>query len=421
MQALLALGGGVIVVSAILAAMGFRGREQVVGIDLGTTFSVVAIRQGDKVTVLPDRFTGKLLVPSVVSYLENGTAVVGDAAVALRATRPLHTVFNAKRFIGSKFGNVAHDASMHPYQVAPNVTATNLGLDAKDVAAGFVIPEKENEATWVSPITIGAEIVKHMKESITEFIGYPIGRAVICVPAKFGPNQTHATKLAFEKAGFKVMRVMDEPTAAAVAYNLHKGSKVRHVLVYDLGGGTLDTSMLFMNGKSVSVLGVAGDDRLGGSDFDHRMVDILLEKLKASTPSSLRVATSDTPPNVEPCTKDGLHVAGERAKCALSSSTTADVLCKAEGGSIRTLTVTRQEFEKASEDLFLRALDPVKKVLEDQVMEVHHVDDIVLVGGATRMPRVRTMLQDFFGPDQKLHTEIDPDVTIAFGAANIVD
>jgi molecular chaperone DnaK (HSP70) len=415
MQWLLAVGGCLVVVSAIMAALGFRGREQIVGIDLGTTFSVVALRQQDKVTVLPDRITGRLLVPSVVTFAQNGwqLPVVGEEATALRGERPRSTIYNAKRFIGRTFDEVADDASNHRFVVAPNASGDADELP-EDAAAGFIIPGNSTSERWISPIDVGAEVVKHLMSSVAHYLGYPIHRAVICVPAKFGSRETAATVKAFEKGGIKVMRVLEEPTAAAIAYNLHKVSAVRHVLVYDIGGGTLDTSLLYMNGKSVSVLGVAGDDHLGGSDFDHRMQSLLEAKLAKAAPE-------DAVPALPECTSSGLGVPSERAKIALSTELSTVVRCLASDGKARSMTVSREEFEAACKDLFERAVEPIKTVLSDQVMTQEHVDDVVLVGGASRMPQLRELLRRYFGDGKRLHTDIDPDVTVAYGAANIVD
>jgi len=413
MQELFVLGGLLAVISAVLAAYGFRGREQVVGIDLGTTFSVVALRSQDKVTVIPDRFTGKLLIPSVVAYLQNGSVFVGDPAVRLRDEFPERTIFNSKRFIGRAMHEVTEDAASHPFNTTHNGSSTALS-NASQAAAGFFFPNNYG-GKWISPVDVGASVVKHMKLNVHSYIGYPIKRAVICVPAKFSPKETKATQQAFEKAGIKVMRVLEEPTAAAVAYNLHKTSGVRHVLVYDIGGGTLDTSLLYMNGKAVNVLGIAGDDHLGGSDFDRRMQELLQTKL----PMARRLA--DYSPPLHRCDKSSLNIIGEEAKIKLSSERSIEVQCLADDGIARSMVVTREEFETSSADLFDRAIQPVEQVLSDQMMTADNIDDVVLVGGASRTPRLRELLQQFFGPSKRLHTEIDPDITVAYGAANIVD
>lgn len=424
------IAGAFVVLAAVMAAMGYRGREQIVGIDLGTTFSVVAVKSHQpgpdfgKITVLPDRHTGKLLVPSVVSFMPHRT-VVGQAAVDMRDKHPRHVVFNTKRFIGRSMAEVAEDRETQAYKVGGNTSAA-VGAPPEEVASGFLIPKTlkdgELEERWVSPIDAGAAVVKHLASSVAVAMGYDIKRAVICVPAKFGVQEAKATRLAFEQAGFKVMRVLDEPTAAAVAYNLHKDTGARTVLVYDIGGGTLDTSLLFMNGHAVSMLGVAGDDRLGGSDFDKKVLKLLQEKLPTA-------AESEAPPSdkfgVSPlhlCDRNGLHQLAEEAKIRLSSEATVEVQClDTSSKSARTIGITVKEFEDASKDLFDRAIHPVEKVLEDQRMEASDVDDVVLVGGASRTPRLRTLLREYFGDGKRLHTDIDPDVTVAYGAANILD
>ncbi|CAE7233816.1 unnamed protein product [Symbiodinium sp. CCMP2592] len=435
MQYLLALGGLVVLVSSILAALGFRGRPQVVGIDLGTTFSVVALKATDgTISIIPDHATGKQLLPSVVTFLADGKVVVGERAVTNRGQYPQHTVFNAKRFIGRRLGEVSAEAADHAYRVAANFTTGSHEPSAANLSgpAGFAV-ELAGGERWISPVEVGAELVGHMRRSISHSLGFDISRVVICVPAKFGVSETKATQEAFERAGMKVMRILEEPTAAAVAYNLHQGEGVRHVLVYDIGGGTLDTSLLYMNGNAVSVLSVSGDDHLGGSDFDtqmRRLLESKLERQEASV-SSGGVAK-------ERCDSSGLHILAEAVKIRLSNATKAETICRDSDGIDRVLArspevsgsfdehltetvVTRTEFEESAAELFGRAMAPVQKVLEDQMMKADHIDDVVLVGGASRMPKLRELLQEFFGPTKRLHTEIDPDITVAWGAASVLD
>jgi len=418
MQYLLALGGLVVLVSSILAALGFRGRPQVVGIDLGTTFSVVALKATDgTISIIPDHATGKQLLPSVVTFLADGKVVVGERAVTNRGQYPQHTIFNAKRFIGRRLGEVSAEAADHAYRVAANFTAGSHEPSAANLSgpAGFAV-ELAGGERWISPVEVGAELVGHMRRSISHYLGFDISRVVICVPAKFGVSETKATQEAFERAGMKVMRILEEPTAAAVAYNLHQGEGVRHVLVYDIGGGTLDTSLLYMNGNAVSVLSVSGDDHLGGSDFDTQMRRLLESKLErqAASVSSGGVAK-------ERCDSSGLHILAEAVKIRLSNASKAETICRDSDGIDRVLVVTRTEFEESAAELFGRAMAPVQKVLEDQMMKAEHIDDVVLVGGASRMPKLRELLQEFFGPTKRLHTEIDPDITVAWGAASVLD
>jgi len=417
MQYMIVLVGMLVLVSAILAALGFRGRPQVVGIDLGTTFSVVAMRATDGViSVIPDHITGKQLLPSVVTIMENGTVVVGDRAVELRGAHPERTIFNAKRFMGKTLGEVSLDKDNHPYRVLSNFTSTSDESKAANSSgpAGFAIALEKGQERWFSPIDIGAEVVGHIRESIQKHLGFGIRNVVICVPAKFTYAQTKATQEAFEQAGFKVARVLEEPTAAAVAYNLHQGTGVRYVLVYDIGGGTLDTSLLYMNGRSVSVLGVAGDDHLGGSDFDVQ-TRLLLESKLDTAPSMEHSELAK-----ESCDSTGLHILAEAVKIRLSIERSVETRCHHADGQDRILVTSREEFEDATAELFGRAMAPVDKVLSDQMMKPADVSDIVLVGGASRTPKLRTLLQDYFGPQKSLHTEIDPDITVAWGAASIL-
>ncbi|CAK9017778.1 unnamed protein product [Durusdinium trenchii] len=418
MQYLIALAGLVVLVSAVLAALGFRGRPQVVGIDLGTTFSVVALKATDgTVSIIPDHLSGKQLLPSVVTYMSNGKVLVGDLAVAQRGRHPERTIFNAKRFIGRELGEVSQETASHAYRVFGNFSDSSRDPSASDPksSAGFGVELDGQKERWISPIDVGAEVVGHMRRSVSQYLGFEISRAVICVPAKFGFRETKATQEAFEHAGMKVMRILEEPTAAAVAYNLHKGEGVRHVLVYDIGGGTLDTSLLYMNGNSVSVLSVAGDDHLGGSDFDVQMLRLLTKKLEEG-----QVQIAD-PSAKENCESSGLHILAEDLKIRLSSQLQAETRCRHSDGKDRVFVVTREDFENASSELFSRAMAPVEKVLDDQMMSSEHISDVVLVGGASRTPKLRQLLQDFFGPSKRLHTEIDPDITVAWGAASVLD
>ncbi|CAE7257539.1 HSPA5 [Symbiodinium natans] len=426
MQYLLALGGVVVVagcmrislVSSILAALGFRGRPQVVGIDLGTTFSVVALKATDgTISIIPDHVTGKQLLPSVVTFMADGKIIVGDGAVENRGRYPQHTIFNAKRFIGRRLGEVSLEAGTHAYHVSANFTKDSRSPSATDLSgpAGFAVAFADGTERWISPVEVGAEVVRHMRRSVSRHLGFEISRVVICVPAKFGVAETKATQESFERAGMKVMRILEEPTAAAVAYNLHQGEGVRHVLVYDIGGGTLDTSLLYMNGNAVSVLSVAGDDHLGGSDFDTQMRRLLESKLERG-----EARTSAAGVGKESCDSSGLHILAEAVKIRLSNNSQAEAICHSDGID-RVLVVTRAEFEESAAELFGRAMAPVQKVLDDQMMTADYIDDVVLVGGASRMPKLRELLQEFFGPTKRLHTEIDPDITVAWGAASVLD
>jgi len=373
----------VAVICTILGSMGYRGREQVVGIDLGTTFSVVAIKFGNgTVRVIPDWSSNKLLTPSVVHYFENGTALVGAAAIPYRDSHPADTIFNSKRFIGKMFNEVEQEIKDHKYAV----------ISMEDESAGFHLASSRRRLT---PIDVGKEVLIHMQKSIESFMGYRMTTAIICVPAKFGKAEVQSTKLAFERAGFKVLRIMEEPTAAAVAYGLHETTTAKYVVVFDLGGGTLDISLLWMNGDAVNVVGTAGDDHLGGSDFDH----IVQKRLVTELPN---------------CPYSYLGLLAEQAKIRLSDVESTTITCEN-----KETTLTRETFHRDTDKLFDRVMLPLDKVLEEAMMEPSHVNDVVLVGGATRMPKIREMIRQYFPPSTPVHMDIDPDTTVAYGAANV--
>jgi len=379
---IIAVGILVLIIATILGAMGYRGREQVVGIDLGTTFSVVAVKlNSGEVEVIPDYISLTRLTASVVHYPANGKPLVGAQAIPYRNFDPKNTIYNSKRYIGKRHDEVEDECRNHPYDVISN-----------EGNATFYLPASNRNVTGMD---VGADILRHLHTSIQKNRGYPMSTAVICIPAKFGTREADATKQAFEMAGFKVLRIMDEPTAAAVAYNLHKTMSPKNVLVYDLGGGTLDASLLFMNGDAVTMLGTSGNDHLGGSDFDHVVQKVLARSL----------------PN---CDGSELGVRAEEAKIALSDSETTTVNCNGE-----TTTLSRTAFEEETKHLFDEVLKPLDALLKDSMMEPGHVNDVVLVGGATRMPRIRELLREYFGTRTPVHTYIDPDVTVAIGAANI--
>jgi molecular chaperone DnaK (HSP70) len=360
---------------------GLKGRQFIVGVDLGTTYSVIAIKkthgEGGVVDIIP-LSDGKMLLPSVVSFLD-GEVLVGRPARSKRSDHPDKTIYNAKRFIGRTMAESESHATEVPY----NVTANGTG------PVYFTIGGMN-----ITPVEVGKHVVGVLKDAATAFLGFEPRGAVICVPAKFGVAQTAATREAVEATGLKVQRIMEEPTAAAVAYDLHRGLEPRNVLVYDIGGGTTDVSMLFMNQGSISVQGTHGDEHLGGSDFDEAMYSVLAEKMPD-------------------CPEPRLRVLAEDAKIALSGADETTVNCE------RSLSVTRREFEASSAPLFVRSMIPVDQLLEDLMMEPRHVNDVVLVGGASRTPRLRELLRAKFGG--RVHHDIDPDVTVAWGAANILD
>jgi molecular chaperone DnaK (HSP70) len=412
--------------AAILGAYGYRGREeQIVGIDLGTTFSVVAVKRRETgVEVIRDHLTRKPVMPSMVSYLQNGTVLVGDEAVAHRSANPMQTVFNSKRFIGRPYDEVHEsiDASEHPVQI---VNGTNLPKVKGRLSGARFKVDVAGKEVLVSPEEVGTHIVKRLGVSVEKSLGWAVSRAVICVPAKFSGVQRRSTQHAFEQAGIKVMRIMDEPTAAAVAYNLDLVPEPRNILVYDIGGGTLDTSLLFMNGDSIkqgkhsrgtiTPLATDGDDHLGGADFDQVMFELLRDRLETADASS-----ADAQDLVD-CDETNLRIQAEFVKKQLSSQMHVEFRCRQAGGRVKAFAVTREQYEDRSKHLFDRAIAPVQRVLEEVMMQPDDVHHVVLVGGASRMPKLRELLREFFGEAGKIRHDIDPDLTVAWGAANIVD
>lgn len=492
MSALTLLVGG----CAVLAAMGFKGRVTTVGIDLGTTFSVIAYSHRGKVTVISDKeynvhIRRKLglpsetssgswfnkehsIFPSMVSFLDGGETVVGYAAQARLSDDPRNTIFNAKRFIGRSLEeeDVQLYAESHPYKavaVGNDTTAFgavgfNLSVSGHTVLNNQAWVQKKDQKShkskkeppqpWslVSPEYVGSLVLKHLLSIASYHLGHSMVRnAVVAVPAKFNTEQRRATAAAYKAAGLKVVRVIEEPTAAAVAYRLHKRSNIHHILVYDFGGGTLDVSLLFVSKGSVQVLTTDGDDALGGSDFDLCLHDLLVDRLRRdyafSPPSSTLAeaagagqegskakgkgkAKGGEGQHDNLCSHSALQQKAEQLKKDLSYHDESIVTCSlfslpsSPGGDVLVLekadiTVKTTEFLSTCKALFDRGLEPVERLLHDTGMTPDHVDEVVLVGGTTRIPFVKKQLVDFFG--KPLNDHIDPDVTVAVGAASILD
>lgn len=331
---LLSLALFAVIASATLSAFGFRGRVHTVGIDLGTTFSVVAVKLNGTVEVIPDR-EGRFATPSVVSFRPDGSVLVGHDATPFLAKDPNRTIYNAKRFIGRRFSDavVQEERSRHPFKV--------VAARDDDDAVRFSTDHGE-----IAPEDVGTHILRTLKKSAQIFLGHSQAvTTVVAVPADFGSSARKATRRAFEAAGFSVVRVIDEPTAAAVAYGLHRCSDVHHVLVFDLGGGTLDTSLIHINEGSVQVLLEDGDAHLGGEDFDASMMTLLRRRFAELPPSSSCLSHAS------------LKKMAERAKRELSVSPETSVSCgDSEGrGTFRTV-VSRHDFEEEAADLFDRIL-----------------------------------------------------------------
>lgn len=368
----------------------------VVGIDLGTTYSCVGIFMNDQVEIVAND-QGNRTTPSYVAYTDS-ERLVGDAAKNQCARNTDNTIFDAKRLIGRQFDDkvVQKDIEHFPYKVV---------ADSKNHPSIQV--RYKNEDITLTPEEISAVILSKMKDTVESFTGNKQPDAVITVPAYFNDAQRQATKDAGAIAGLNVLRIINEPTAAAIAYGIDKcKDQCRNVLIFDLGGGTFDVSLLAIEDGVFEVKATAGDTHLGGEDFDNRIVDHLKAELKRKHKiSALNNKASRR-----------LRTAAERAKRSLSSTTSTSIEIDAlvEGIDFNT-TLTRARFEELCNDLFTKCMDPVTSVLRDSKTSKNDVNDIVLVGGSTRIPKVQKLLQDFFN-GKELSKSINPDEAVAYGA-----
>ena len=373
---------------------------KVIGIDLGTTNSCVAVMEGGKPKVI-ENAEGARTTPSVVAFTKDGERLVGMPAKRQAVTNPDNTVFAVKRLIGRRFDDpiTKKDTELVPYEIVrgPNGDAW-VKAGGKDY----------------SPSQVSAFILQKMKETAEAYLGETVTQAVITVPAYFNDAQRQATKDAGQIAGLEVLRIINEPTAAALAYGLEKQDG-KTIAVYDLGGGTFDISILEIGDGVFEVKSTNGDTFLGGEDFDAKIVDYLADRFKAKEGIDLR---SDR------LALQRLKEAAEKAKIELSSASTTEInqpfiTARMEGGQTTPLhlveTITRADLEKLVADLINRTLEPCKKALKDAGIDAKDVADVVLVGGMTRMPRVREVVKEFFGKDP--HTGVNPDEVVAMGAA----
>ena len=422
-------------VCAVMAYMGFRGRVTTVGIDLGTTFSVVGLHRNGKVEIVKDKTSGKMIFPSIVHYASNGEVHVGYEALPYLSTDPKNTIFNAKRFIGRSLEDqdVVEYAKSHPFDVIDLNTATEnaggIGNISMYSQVGFKITASGHPAV-ISPEQVGTEVLKHLLKHTAAYLKHNrVNKAVIAVPAKFTSAQRAATGAAYKAAGLKVVRVLEEPTAAAVAYDLHKKQNIHHILVYDFGGGTLDVSILYVAKGSVQVYATDGDSSLGGSDFDMSLYAYIKRRIyeESGGKVSLDYSSSnyhrgkDADGSAIPCLASNIREEAESIKKKLTTKEAVQFQCTDENDdsqNIVSFTVTREDFERSCDHLFKRSLLPIHRLLDDLEMSVHDIDEIVLVGGSTRMPLIKKALKAFFG--KSLNDEIDPDITVSYGASSVL-
>lgn len=380
--------------------MATKGEGKAIGIDLGTTYSCVGVWQNDRVEIIAND-QGNRTTPSYVAFTDT-ERLIGDAAKNQVAMNPANTVFDAKRLIGRRFSDpsVQSDMKLWPFKVIPGPG------DKPMIVVHFKGEEKQFSAEEISSM-----VLTKMKEVAETFLGHSVKNAVITVPAYFNDSQRQATKDAGAITGLNVMRIINEPTAAAIAYGLDKKasrSGEHNVLIFDLGGGTFDVSLLTIEEGIFEVKATAGDTHLGGEDFDNRLVNHFVSEFK-------RKHKKDISGNARALRR--LRTACERAKRTLSSTTqtTIEIDSLYEGIDFYS-TITRARFEELNMDLFRKCMEPVEKCIRDAKMDKTQVHEIVLVGGSTRIPKVQQLLQDFFN-GKELCKSINPDEAVAYGAA----
>lgn len=374
---------------------------RIIGIDLGTTNSCVAILDGDQPRVL-ENAEGTRTTPSIIAYAEDGEVLVGQPAKRQAVTNPKNTLFAIKRLIGRRFedAEVQRDIKIMPYQI----------VKADNGDAWVEVKGKKLAAPQIS-----AEVLKKMKKTAEDYLGEPVTEAVITVPAYFNDAQRQATKDAGRIAGLEVRRIINEPTAAALAYGMDKKKGDTKVAVYDLGGGTFDISIIEIDDvdgeQTFEVLATNGDTNLGGEDFDSRVINYLVDEFKKEQGIDLRN---------DPLAMQRLKEAGEKAKIELSSASQTEVnlpyiTADATGPKHLNIKVTRAKLESLVDDLIQRTIEPLKQALKDADLSVGDINDIILVGGQTRMPKVQEAVTAFFGKEPR--KDVNPDEAVAVGAA----
>ena len=372
--------------------------DKVIGIDLGTTNSVVAVMEGGDPVVIPNAEGGRT-TPSVVGFTKDGERLVGQIAKRQAVTNPQNTVFSIKRFMGRKMSEVTEEIKRVPYKV---------------VAGPNDVAMVEVQGKRYSPPEISAMILQKMKQTAEDYLGYKVEKAVITVPAYFNDSQRQATKDAGKIAGLDVLRIINEPTAAALAYGLDK-KKDEKVAVFDLGGGTYDISVLELydveGSRQFEVKSTNGDTHLGGDDFDQRVIDWLVTEFKRDQAIDL---------SKDPMALQRLKEAGEKAKMELSTTQTTDInlpfiTADQSGPKHLNYSLTRAKFEQLVDDLIQRTIPPMEQALKDAGIKPNEIDEVLLVGGSTRIPKIQEIVKKFFGKDP--NKGVNPDEVVAIGAA----
>ena len=368
--------------------------EKVIGIDLGTTNSVVSVMEGGEAKVIANQ-EGNRLTPSVVAFTDKGETLVGEPAKRQAVTNPQNTVYSIKRFMGRRHNEVSSEEKIVPYTVIGSPT------DYVKIA----VSGKEH-----TPPEISALVLRKLKESAESYLGHKVNKAVITVPAYFNDAQRQATKDAGQIAGLEVSRIINEPTAAALAYGLEK-KKEEKIVVFDLGGGTFDVSILEVGDELVEVLSTNGDTHLGGDDFDEELINFIADEFKREQGINLRS---------DPMALQRLREAAEKAKKELSASQTTDInlpfiTADASGAKHLQMNINRADFERLIDPLVERCRQPVTNALKDAKLNPSDVDEVVLVGGSTRIPKVQEFVKQMFGKEP--HRGVNPDEVVSVGAA----
>jgi len=368
---------------------------KIIGIDLGTTNSCVAVMEGNEPVVIPNS-EGRRTTPSIVGFTDNGERKVGDPAKRQAITNPVNTVSSIKRFMGNSFGEVSQEVSRVPYNVVKGDNNT---------------PRVKIVDRMYTPQEISAIVLQKMKKTAEDYLGQSVSEAVITVPAYFNDSQRQATKEAGEIAGLKVRRIINEPTAAALAYGLDKKMEDRTVAVFDLGGGTFDISILELGDGVFEVKSTNGNTHLGGDDFDELIIDWLAEEFKKDEGLDLKK---------DPMALQRLKEAAEKAKVELSSSTETEInlpyIMPVDGVPKHLVRkLTRSKFEQLCDSLIQATIDPCKAALKDAGLSASDINDVILVGGSTRIPAIQEIVKSFFGKEPS--KGVNPDEVVAIGAA----
>lgn len=369
--------------------------SKIIGIDLGTTNSCVAVMEGNEPVVIPND-EGRRTTPSVVAFMDNGERKIGDPAKRQAITNPTRTIYSIKRFMGTRFKEVEAETKRMPYKVTKGENDT---------------VRVEVEDRKYTPQELSAMVLQKMKKTAEDFLGAEVKEAVITVPAYFNDSQRQATKEAGEIAGLNVRRIINEPTAAALAYGLDKKMQDSTIAVYDLGGGTFDISILELGDGVFEVKSTNGDTHLGGDDFDNVIIDWMADEFKSREAIDLRK---------DPMALQRLKDAAERAKIELSSSTETSItlpyITAVDGVPKHLdLKLTRAKFEQLSDELVTKTIRPCEEALKDAGLSKSDIDEIILVGGSTRIPRIQQAVEEFFG--KKPSKGVNPDEVVAVGAA----